>query len=303
MKLHLVDRRSCSNSSFTVEHHNFPAFLKVWHYHSEIELVYILKSTGTRFVGDSIANFQPGQLVLLGKNLPHMWLNGPEYYNEESELCAEAIAVHFKMDFLGSEFFQAPELNKVADLLSRGNRGILFHDLEQSTKDMLLELRHTSGVERVATLLSVLNVLSNTTSYELLCSEGFLNSFDQTDTNNLKDVYEYIFKNFTEPIKLETVADIAHMNPAAFSRFFKRVHNKTFTRYLNEIRVGYACKLLIEERQKMIAICFDCGFTNISNFNRQFKVIKGMTPSEFQKMYQKDPVYGAMGKKSISNGS
>lgn len=295
MKLHLVDRRSRNNRSFTVSHHNYPSLLKVWHYHPEIELVFLLKSTGTRFVGDSIETFEPGQLVLLGENLPHMWLNDPEYYEKESQLKAEAIAVHFKLDFLGPEFFNSPELLKVADLLERARQGILFHKPNEEVKTIMWELLSARGIERLTKLFTLLNLLCNATSYEYLSSEGFINSFNQKDTNNLKQVYEYIFKNFDEPIQLKEVAEIARMNPAAFSRFFKKIHKKTFTRYLNEIRIGYACKLLIEEKHKIIAVCFDCGFTNISNFNRQFKLIRGMTPTQFQKFYKNNHLNNSLG--------
>ena len=295
MKLHLVDRRSRNNRSFTVSHHNYPSLLKVWHYHPEIELVFLLKSTGTRFVGDSIETFEPGQLVLLGENLPHMWLNDPEYYEKESQLKAEAIAVHFKLDFLGPDFFNSPELLKVADLLERARQGILFHEPDKEIKTIMRELLSSRGIERLTKLFTLLNLLSNATAYEYLSSEGFINSFNQKDTNNLKKVYEYIFKNFDEPIQLKEVAEIARMNPAAFSRFFKKIHKKTFTRYLNEIRIGYACKLLIEEKHKIIAVCFDCGFTNISNFNRQFKLIRGMTPTQFQKFYKNNHLNNGLG--------
>lgn len=295
MKLHLVDRRSRNNRSFTVSHHNYPSLLKVWHYHPEIELVFLLKSTGTRFVGDSIETFEPGQLVLLGENLPHMWLNDPEYYEKESQLKAEAIAVHFKLDFLGPEFFNSPELLKVADLLERARQGILFHKPNEEVKTIMWELLSARGIERLTKLFTLLNLLCNATAYEYLSSEGFINSFNQKDTNNLKQVYEYIFKNFDEPIQLKEVAEIARMNPAAFSRFFKKIHKKTFTRYLNEIRIGYACKLLIEEKHKIIAVCFDCGFTNISNFNRQFKLIRGMTPTQFQKFYKNNHLNNSLG--------
>lgn len=286
MKLHLVDRRSRNNRSFTVSHHEYPSLFKVWHHHPEIELVLLLKSTGTRFVGDSLETFEPGQLVLLGENLPHMWLNDPEYYDEESELKAEAIAVHFKLDFLGPDFFDSPELLKIADLLNRSRQGILFKNIDNYTKGLMKQLVFCQGVERLTMLFTILNMLSEAKDVEYLSSEGFINSFSQKDTNNLKKVYEYIFKNFNEPIQLKEVAEIARMNPAAFSRFFKKIHKKTFIRYLNEIRVGYACKLLIENKHKVLAICFDCGFTNISNFNRQFKLIQGMTPTQFQRFYK-----------------
>lgn len=286
MKPHLLDKKSHGPRSFRARRHNFPYFLKVWHYHPEIELVLILKSTGTRFVGDSIEKFQPGELVLLGENLPHMWLNDDPYFEPDSKLEADAIAVHFKVDFLGDGFFEAPELEKIKSLITTAAQGILFHNIEKATQDILCDLPSARGIDRIIKLLSILKVLSNWKDYNHLSSLGFTNSFDPSPSNHLNRVYEYIYAHFHRSVSLKEVAEIAHMNPSAFSRFFKRTHQKTFTRYLNEIRIGYACKLLIEGEQKIMAICYDCGFNNLSNFNRQFKRIRGMSPSEYQHQYK-----------------
>ncbi|MCM4156920.1 AraC family transcriptional regulator [Gramella sp. AN32] len=301
MKLHFLDRSSRNYSSLKVTHDHDRSFLRMWHYHQELELVIILKSTGTRFVGDSIEKFQPGEVVLLGENLPHMWLNDAEYYNENSKLKAEAIAVHFKVDFLGADFFKAPELDNIANLLHRSRQGLLFPDLDKKIKKKIKKILSVQGVDRITGIIQVLDLLSEQNEYTYLASQGFANSFDQKDSNNLRKVYEYIFKNFNGSIGLNQVAEVAQMNPSAFSRFFKKVHNKPFTRYLNEIRIGYACKLLIEEKHKMITICFDAGFNNLSNFNRQFKLIRGMSPTEFMKFYkEKASKIKKQSKKSIS---
>ena len=129
--------------------------------------------------------------------------------------------------------------------------------------------------------------LSIHNDFKLLSSEGYVNSFKNTKSKNLDKVYEYIFKNFNQQIYLSDVANIANMNPSVFSRFFKRVNRKTFSKYLNEIRIGYACKLLTEQKHNISAICYESGFNNISNFNRQFKAVKGVPPSEYVKHYNK----------------
>ncbi len=286
MKPQILDKKSHGARSFRVRRHNFPYFLKVWHCHPEIELVLLLESTGTRFVGDSIEKFEPGQVVLLGENLPHMWMNDDVYFDPDSNLKADAIAVHFKVDFLGMRFFEAPELQKVQDMINRAGQGILFRGVEEQIRDILFDLLTAPSLGRIIKLLSVLKILADWKDYSYLSSKGFAQSFDPSPSNHLNQVYEYIYTHFHRTITLREIAEIAHMNPSAFSRFFKRIHKKTFTRYLNEIRIGYACKLLIEGELKIAAICYDSGFNNLSNFNRQFKRIRGMSPTEYQSLYK-----------------
>lgn len=286
MKLHLLDRKSYGHNSLRAKRHKFSSFLKVWHYHPEIELVHITQSTGTRFVGDSIEKFKPGHVVLLGENLPHMWVNDPEYFYNGSNLQADAVAVHFRKSFLGSRFFDTYELFKINKLINRAKRGLLFEGIKKEIKNKILELPTIQGVKKIINLLIVLDNLSEVEEFKYLSSKGFTKSKTKR-INHLDQVYNYIYENFHEKIYLSEVAQIAGMNPSAFSRFFKKTHKKTFIRYLNEIRIGYACKLLIEGKSKISVISYDCGFSNISNFNRQFKLIRKVSPTEFQNKYHK----------------
>lgn len=282
MKLHLLNREKPENSSFRVTHHVESFFLKVWHYHPELELVLSLKSTGTRFVGDSIKKFEEGDVVLIGKNLPHMWLNDESYFKQDSNKVAEDIVVHFNKDFLGAEFLNAHEMKPISELLYKARYGIKFISLDKKALKGIRKLNILGlGFERTLKFIQVLNILANHPEYELLSSEGFVNSFKQNQNENLDKTYEYIFENFAQPISLNDVAEIANMNPSAFSRFFKRVNRKTFSKYLNEVRIGYACKQLIENKSKIATICYESGYNNISNFNRQFRAIKQMSPSEY----------------------
>ncbi|MCM4167465.1 Melibiose operon regulatory protein [Arenibacter antarcticus] len=285
MKLHLLDRTSLQNSSFTVTQNSFPYFLKVWHYHPELELVYIVKSTGTRFIGDGIEKFEEGELVLLGENLPHMWLNDEVYFEDHSELSSEAIAIHFKEDFLGMDFLKTMEMKSISQLIKRASQGIKFVGIDTTVLTKIRGLLTLDPFNKTIRLLEILQLLAIHEEYQLLSSPGFLNSFNKTDNKNLDEIYEFIFKNFNQPIGSKDVAEIAKMNPSAFSRFFKRIHRKTFTSYLNEIRIGYACKLLIENRDNITPVCYESGFNNISNFNRHFKSIMGMSPSAYIKLH------------------
>ena len=285
MKLHFLDRTSSITNSLSVTRNCYPHFLKLWHFHPELELVMILKSTGTRFVGDSIEKFNEGEVVLLGKNLPHMWINDPDYYVGDSNLTAEAIAVHFKKDFLGTTFFETPEMIKISNLITKASLGIVFTDISVELRKKIKSLVALKDFEKVVMLLQVLQELTKTSTSRILSSNGFIKPFNHESFQDLKKIYEYIYKNFNKPISSKKVSEIANMNSSAFSRFFTKIHRKSFTRYLNEIRVGYACKMLIEGEQKIISICYESGFRNVSNFNRQFKIIRGITPNEFAKLY------------------
>ncbi|MEX0274913.1 MAG: AraC family transcriptional regulator [Flavobacteriaceae bacterium] len=283
MKLHLLDRTSTENRSFTIKQNTAKHFLKVWHYHPEFELVMIQKSQGTRFIGDSIHKFTEGEVVLIGKNLPHMWLNDDIYFEGDSKLEAQALAVHFDQNFLGQDFFGRPEMHQIAGLLHRARCGIRFNGLKDDFDHRMQNLLKLDGFEQLMGFLSLLNELAVCPSFDLLSSTGFSMEFHSTNDRGLDKMYAYVFKNFKNPIHSRDVAEVVHMNPSSFSRYFKRMHRKTFTRYLNEIRIGYACKLLIEDSSRITTVCFESGFNNVSNFNRQFRAIMGMTPSQYVK--------------------
>lgn len=287
MKLHLLKRGSLEDHSFNIKKNSYPFFLKIWHHHIEFELILILKSTGTRFIGDSIEKFNQGEVVLIGGNLPHMWLNDDPYFDDSSNLIAEAIGIHFKRDFLGPDFFRAPEMIQISNLLDRAKQGIKFIDLDRKTINTFKKIVKLRSFKKTLKFIELLFKLSKHDKYQLLSSEGFISSFNSTQSKNLGNVYEYIFENFKNPIYLSDVANIAHMNPSAFSRLFKQVNRKTFSKYLNDVRVGYACKLLLEQKYNISRICYESGFNNISNFNKQFKEIKKVSPSDYIQKYSK----------------
>lgn len=287
MKLHLLDRRSAQNHSFTVTRNRYPNFLRVWHHHPELELVLVSQSTGTRFIGDSIEKFGPGDVVLIGKDLPHMWLNDDIYFKDRSDLMAEAIAVHFKEDFLGTGIFSAPEMRHIGALLQRASQGIKFETVSSEILGKINGLTALEPFEKAIGLLQILHKLALNHDYKLLSGKGFSNSFGTGGDKNMDKANAFIFKNFNTPIGSKDIAKVLEMNPSAFSRYFKRIHRKTFTKYLNEIRIGYACKLLMEEKNNVTAVCYESGFNNISNFNRQFKQIMGMSPSDYIKHHTK----------------
>ena len=290
MKLHLLDRASQDNRSFSVSHNCYPYFLKIWHYHPELELVYIIKSSGTHFIGDTIERFNVGDLILIGKNLPHMWLNDESYFEEESSQMAEALAVHFKRDFLGEPFLIAPENQKVNQLIERATRGIKFMNVEKTVIKNIKSLMTLSPFKRMVQFIELLDILANHKDIQVLTSSNYFNTFSKTNNKRLDKIYEFVYKNFRNSINSKDVANHIGMNSSAFSRYFKRIHRKTFTTYLNEIRIGYACKLLLENDVNITAIGYESGFNNLSNFNRQFKAITKLSPTKYIHIYTQNEI-------------
>lgn len=287
MKAQLISKFVEQNSSFALEDHSYKNFLKIWHYHPELELVVILESTGTRFVGDSIEKFEAGEIILIGKNLPHLWLNDDTYFDEKVKLNAKAYVIRFHENFAGG-LFDIPEMAAISTLLQRAGRGIKFMS---STNDVVIkkirEMFALPAYEKVLAFLHILKCLAEQRDYKILSSTGYINSFKDIHNSKIVRIYEYIMKHFKEDISLKNVADLANMNSSAFSRYFKSIQQKTFSRYLNEVRIGYACKLLIEDDYSISRVGFESGFNNISNFNRQFKAIKQMSPSAYIKLHSK----------------
>ena len=272
------------NSSLALQNYSADSFLKVWHYHPELELNVILESTGTAFVGDSIERFEPGDVVLVGKNLPHLWLNDEIYFEKDARLTTRAHIIHFLDNFAGG-LFQIPEMMEINDLIERAKLGIKFFGTKNSIiAEKIASMIDCPGYERIMTFIEVLKLLSAHTNYRVLSSLGYMESLTNINKDRLLPVYEYVINNFKNDITLDTVARMANMNASSFSRYFASIHKKTFTQFLNEIRIGCACKLLIRNRHVAVA-CYGSGFNNISNFNRQFKAIKKITPSDYIRLY------------------
>lgn len=282
MKPKYLDRtpaHSCFNVQTNKENH----FLKVWHFHKELELDFISSSSGTLFAGDFIGKFSEGNLVLLGKNLPHMWVNSEEYFVEDNDLFAEACVVHFTEDFLGEEFLKQPEMVEIKNLFINARRGIVFKGDTSLINKRIQSLKKFSGFSRVVELLKILNLLAKWEAINILSSQNFVQNFSDNKLKKLEVVYEYIYNHFNTDICLEKVAEVACMNPSAFSRYFKKAHGKNFIKYVNELRINYACKLILDNKYAIIDVCYECGFNNLSNFNRQFKLITGSAPSNYLK--------------------
>jgi AraC-like DNA-binding protein len=266
-----------------VSQHLLPYFLNVWHYHVELELLFIQKSTGTLFIGDYVGEFSPGDIILIGSNLPHMMLNDKSYFsNSSKQTSARSIAIHFDPDFLGRDFFNTPEAVKVKEILTDAQLGIRFNSNKKQIASTIVRLDKEEGFSRILLMLELLNQLADCQQFDLLSSPGFVQSYGKKINTKLDKVYDYLFNNYLDDISLETTAAHVMMNSSAFSRFFKKTTNKSFVRYLIELRIGHACKMLLEDSYKNVSeICYESGFNNLSSFNKQFKIVTGKTPSDY----------------------
>jgi AraC-like DNA-binding protein len=275
------------NESIVVRYEDKPKFTYPWHFHSEFELVYVIRSFGTRYVADHVSSFADGDLVLLGSNLPHFWRNDEDYYEDDSINRVSVMIVQFQKSFMALKESLFTEFSSIQRLLANARRGIHFYgsDTEEVGK-MVRRLTGKKGVERLLYFIQILDHLAHSSEYKLLASESFSNDLMMHKSVRIEKVMNYLAANFTRSIKLTTIASISGLSETAFCRYFKEKTGKSLTVYLNELRVGHACKLLIEERLSITAICYESGFNNQSNFNKAFKKITGKTPSAYQSEFK-----------------
>lgn len=272
--------------SFAVKEEILPYIKIGWHFHPEYELTLFTESTGRRFVGDHTDVFAPGDLLLIGPNVPHYMRNDEKYYRGNSDIRIRAIVVHFAPNFLGEGFFQSAEMHNVQNMLDRSARGIHFKGtICQEVGLRMEELRSLHGYRRLSALLDILHVLSQTADYDLLASIGFKNTLNPKDTNRVDYVYNYLLKHFKDDIRLEDVAHNVNMSTSAFCKFLKKRTGQTFSQTLNEIRIGHACSLIMEKGTTVTEACYQSGYNNPSYFYRQFKSITGMKPGTFRKQF------------------
>ncbi len=255
-----------------------------WHYHPEIELLYCIKGKGTNFIGNSIRTIEEGELLLLGKNLPHTRQRDREYYQANATENPESIVIQFREDFLGERFFDLREFSPVRALLTRALRGLKFYgDTNIIVGEKLHRIREHEGTTAILGLLELLDILARSDEFEYLNTNNYVSNAHEKSSQKINKVYHYTIAHFREPISLADVAALTDHSPAAFCRYFKTRTRKSYFRYLTEIRIAYACELLMEGNLGIAEVCFASGFNNLSNFHKQFRKIVEITPSEYRK--------------------
>ncbi|QNR85915.1 helix-turn-helix transcriptional regulator [Pedobacter riviphilus] len=280
----LIETKTVLQHTIFVKEVNVKNLSNPLHFHNEYEMVLINKGNGRRIVGDSIENFVKGDLVIMGPNLPHVMYNDKEYYLPESTKEVRAIVTYFRLDWLNDNFLNSNEATKFNELIKDINRGIhISGTSHKQVVKILNELLLSSGLKKIIHLLTILELLSETKEYKCLSSIGYSNPYNQKDVQRIDKIYNYIMNNFTEDLTLEKAAALSNMTVTAFCKYFKGRTQKTFTHFVNEIRIGHACKLLYNDHLSISQICFQSGFNNLTNFNRNFKRFIKISPSDFKK--------------------
>ena len=267
-------------SSLLVKQHVEKAdrFNAFWHFHPELELVYVNKGQGKTHIGNHLSYFNNSQLILIGSNLPH---NG---FADRLTASGTETIIQFTSDFLGSEFLSIPEMASIVSLFDRAKKGIRFKiEAKQKIGPKIEKLLVHDGLKRVLKFLEILNYLATTNDYTLLNADGFAFETEPQDSAKIDIIFKHVNINFQKHISLDEIADKVSMTVPAFCRYFKKVTGKTFTQLVNEYRVVHATKLLNESQMSISDICFECGFNNFSHFNKQFNDITGKSASQYRK--------------------
>jgi AraC-like DNA-binding protein len=256
----------------------------IWHFHPEYELVLNLKSNGTRIIGDSVELFDKYDMVLIAGNIPHCW----NYYKQNNTLPEKhGISLHFKLDSLGEPLLSQYEMSGLKNLLNDAERGLVFSvDDSRKVEKFMLQMVNNKGIDKMIDFFNIIKILSTSEKKNFICSDNYKVAFDEKGNKRMTDVYTFVRENYFKPVSLSKISKIARMSPIAFSRFFKRNSGVGFVEYINKVRTNKACYLLRETEYQVHDIAMECGFSSISNFNKQFRKAEGISPRDYRAQFK-----------------
>ncbi|GEO08044.1 AraC family transcriptional regulator [Segetibacter aerophilus] len=267
------------NTSFVARTHRTPNFEVNWHQHIEYELILFTEGAGLSFIGNYVGEFEVGDVFFLGANLPHT-------FKKSGDVITSAIVVHFKQDFWGNEFLNLPESKEVLHLLKTSLHGLKIKGKSKEVMNTLIgTLEKEKGFRRIITLCECLDLLAKKEEFDTLSTQE-VKEVNNKNRERIDRIFHYTMENFREPIQLSTIARLADMSIPAFCNYFKKSTRKRYIDFLNEVRIGYACKLLTDNTSITIeGASYESGFSTIANFNKQFLKVKAMTPSKYRKIF------------------
>ncbi|WFE75848.1 AraC family transcriptional regulator [Roseinatronobacter sp. S2] len=279
LDLELVHIRT--GESFAAWRHGYPFRTVRWHYHPEYEIHLVVATSGRFYVGDHVGNFEPGQLIMTGPNLPQNWISD---IGAGEALPQRTEVIQFPQSFVDHILTAFPEMEAAGTLFERSRRGILFdYGTGEVVRPLMARLIDARGVLRLALFFEILDALLHASQTQTLASLNFMLDMEKAEESEMNRVIAYLRENLTEPISELELAKMTGQGQSAFSRSFKRHTGVTLVRFRNQLRIDLACQMLLSDIDAKIAdICFDVGFSNLSNFNRHFLRLKGMSPSEFR---------------------
>ena len=274
--------------------HGFPTPLARWHFHDEYELHLIVATSGKAFIGDWIGPFEAGHLALCGPRLPHNWISTDL---PEGGVAVRDLVIQFRHEPIAHAAEQIPELGEVMALLERARHGIEFFGQSDRAERHWHAVKGAHGIERLAAFVSFLSELARCTDYRLLSNVRMQGEHDDHDNDRVNALLDRITRDYANPLSAARVAAELSMSESRFSRFFRRATGNTFTDFVNRVRVSHACQLLMESDRQVTHICYEVGFRNVANFNRRFRDIKGISPSEFRRQadnrFGREPIANA----------
>jgi AraC-like DNA-binding protein len=271
-----------TDKSFIVHHEFYP--FAPWHHHPEYELVLVLKGKGRRMVGNNVDRFREHDLIFTGPFLPHQWLPDSDCPGHPDNFQESAFVIQFLDDFLGEKFFDVPENISLKKFLAGSSRGCKFYgESKKKIISIFLKMMDASETGLLYGLLSIFEVFATTSEFHYLSSADSVESFALKENESMQKALQYIMQNFQQDIQIKDLLEVTNMSYATFYNYFRRNYKVPFKEYLLDIRVDYACKLLKDEALNISEIAYTCGFENLSNFNRQFRRLRSMTPSQYQR--------------------
>ena len=278
-----TDKSSIHSHKATNQYVDIP-----WHYHPEIEITHIHRGKGTRYIGTSIGRFNPGEVTLIGPNIPHLWINDKEYYVKSSNLEHEDWVIQFRDNLWGDKFLELPEMLKIKKMILRSQRGIVFKVGElEITKFLNIfdKMIKSPPFQRIPLLIEILGIMADNPNWEYLNSKTYIES-DIKDSERMQKIFNYVTDNYKSKISLKAVSELISLSPSGFCRYFKRINGKPFFDYVNNVRIEHACKLLLEDDILVTSVCYQSGYNNFSNFSRHFKKITGYSPLKYRRVMQ-----------------
>ncbi|ULQ54953.1 AraC family transcriptional regulator [Flavihumibacter rivuli] len=272
------------NTSFVARTYRTPHFEVPWHQHIEYELILFLEGEGTAYIGNHVGSFKTGDVFFLGSNLPHT------FQKAAPDLVTAAVVIQFREDFWGKEFLQLPECREIRLLFQRSMQGLkLEQGLCATLSPLIRQLEHASGAQRIGLLFGCLSLLASSDNYESVSTQE-AGTFLSRNRERIDKVFQYTIDHYAEEISLQEVAAHIGMSVPAFCHYFRKSTKKTYVAFLNEVRIGKACQLLMDTAKPIADICYETGYNTLANFNKQFLRIKGMTPGNYRKRFAESSI-------------
>ena len=257
-----------------------------WHYHNHFEISFITEGTGKRIVADSIEEFQPGDLVFIGGNLPHVWIADKEQ-KVFSDRSLEMVFLQFSSNILFPQLLALPEFKQVKKALDMSERGIqIVGRTLNEVSEIMLQLPYLKSFDRMNYFFRLLDIIGSSDTNINLASEEFMRKQFRPANRRIALIHDYLMNHYREEIDLMQLAELVHMAEGSLCRFFKMNVGSSVFEYLNQIKVEFACKLLMDPDMGIVDVCLDSGFNNLSHFNKQFRKNTGATPSEYRKRFR-----------------